>query len=90
MKKFLDSDWLKSLQFFGNTVPKNEISANFIDYLGFVIGLKYKTITKIANKIPQFPAEVIKHLGVFRSDCIIFSCILLISNSTCCMVSRAM
>jgi hypothetical protein len=77
------------VQFFGNTVPKNEINANFIDYLGFVIGLKYKTITKIANKIPQFPAEVIKHLGVFRSDCIIFSCILLISNSTCCMVSRA-
>ena len=40
---------------------------NFIDYLGFLIGLKYETITKIANKIQQFPAEIIKnpkHLGV--------------------------
>jgi hypothetical protein len=41
-------------------VPKNEIqckkkkiveknSANFMDYLGFLIDLKYETITKIAN-----------------------------------------
>jgi hypothetical protein len=28
-----------------------QYSANFIDYLGFLIGLKYETITKIANKI---------------------------------------
>ena len=60
-----------------------------IDYLGFLIDLKFETITKIANKIEQFPAEIIQkpqHIRVFRSDCIIFSYILLISNS---MVSRA-
>ena len=25
MKKFLKSDWLRTVQFFRNTVPKNEI-----------------------------------------------------------------
>jgi hypothetical protein len=38
-------------------VQNKEISANFIDYLGFLIGLKYETITKLASKIQQFPAE---------------------------------
>jgi hypothetical protein len=45
MKKILNSDWLRAAQFFQNTVPKNEIqckqekySANFIDYLGFLVG----------------------------------------------------
>ena len=46
MKTFLNSDWLRVVQFFRNTVPKNEMqckkkNANFIDYLGFLIGLKY-------------------------------------------------
>jgi hypothetical protein len=47
MKTFLDSDWLRVVQFFRNTVPKNEIqckkinTVHFIDYLGFLIGLKY-------------------------------------------------
>jgi hypothetical protein len=66
------------------------------------LAIKYETITKIANTVQQFPAEIIqktKHLGVFRSDnngwrffCkkkwlgLIFSCILLISSS---MLSRA-
>jgi hypothetical protein len=35
-------------------------SANFIDYLDFLIGLKYETITKIANKIEKFLAEIIR------------------------------
>jgi hypothetical protein len=39
---------------------KKEINANFIDYLGFLIGLKYETITKLANKIQQFPTEIIQ------------------------------
>ena len=53
MKKCLNSDWRRA-------VPKSEIqckkkySANFIDYLGFLIGLKYETITKIANKYSHF------------------------------------
>jgi hypothetical protein len=61
MKKYLNSDWRRA-------VPKSEIqckkkySANFIDYLGFLIGLKYETITKIANKIQPFPAEIIKKI----------------------------
>jgi hypothetical protein len=74
MKKFLNSDWLRSVQCFRNTVPKNETrwekkkySANLIDYLGFLIGFKHETITKIANMIQQFPAELIqtvnKHLA---------------------------
>ena len=61
-KKFRNSDWLRAVK-----LPKNEIqckkkkySANFIDYLGFLIGLKYETITKIANKIQQFSAEIIQ------------------------------
>jgi hypothetical protein len=37
-----------------NTVQKKKYSANFIDYLGFLIGLKYETITKIANKYINF------------------------------------
>jgi hypothetical protein len=41
-------------------VQKKKCSANFIDYLGSLIGLKYETITRIANKIQQFPAEIIK------------------------------
>jgi hypothetical protein len=61
MKKFLNSDWLRVVQFFRNTVPKNEIQSKKINtvqisltmYLGFLIGLKYEKITKIANKIPQ-------------------------------------
>jgi hypothetical protein len=52
-------------------IAKKKYSVNFIDYLGFLIGLMYETITKIANKIQQFRTEIIqknKHLGVFRSD----------------------
>jgi hypothetical protein len=41
-------------------VQKKKHSANFIDYLGFLIGLKYETIAKIANKIQQVLAEIIK------------------------------
>ena len=51
MKKFLDSDWLRAVQFFRNTVPKNKIqckkkkysakkekySANFVIFLIFFI-----------------------------------------------------
>jgi hypothetical protein len=44
-------------------VKKKKYSANFIDYVGFLIGLKYETKTKIANKIQQFPAEIITFLG---------------------------
>jgi hypothetical protein len=61
---------------------KYSVSANFIDYLGFMIGLKYETITKIANTIQEFPAEIKqknKQLGVFRSDCIIFLYVILLS-----------
>jgi hypothetical protein len=65
-------------------------SANFIDYLAFLIDLKYKTMTKIADKIQQFPAEMIQKTNIW--ECIqkwlalIFSCMLLASNS---IVSRA-
>jgi hypothetical protein len=45
----------KSSAFFSKTVPKNETQCKkrntvpkFIDYLGFLIGLKYETTTKIA------------------------------------------
>jgi hypothetical protein len=41
-----------------NTVQKKKYSANFIDYFGFLIALKYET--KIANKIQQFPTEIIQ------------------------------
>jgi hypothetical protein len=50
------------------SAKKKKYSANFIDYLGFLIGLKYETITKIANKIQQFSAEIIqkhKHAKMF-------------------------
>jgi hypothetical protein len=68
MKKFLNSAWLaKSSAIFSkyrlakkwNTVQKKKHCANFSDY-SFLIGLKYETITKIANKIQQFPAEIIQ------------------------------
>jgi hypothetical protein len=58
-------------------------NTNFIDYVGFLIDLKNEAITKIAKKTQQYPAEIThkkNHLGVFRSDCIIFSCILLLSK----------
>jgi hypothetical protein len=56
---------------------EKKYSANFTDYLGFLIGLKYETIiTKIANKTQQFLAEIIQK-KTFRSNCITFSCILL-------------
>ena len=58
MKKILNSDWLRAVQFFEIQRQKmkysaKKYSANFIDDLGFLmIGLKYETITKIAaNKI---------------------------------------
>jgi hypothetical protein len=38
---------------------RNTCTANFIDYIGFLIGLKCETITKIANNIQQFPSEII-------------------------------
>jgi hypothetical protein len=43
---------------FRNAAQTKKYSANFIDYLGFLIGLKYETVTKIANKIQQSPAEI--------------------------------
>jgi hypothetical protein len=46
---------------------KKRYTANFIDYLGFLIGLKYETITKIANKVQQFPAEIIQKNKTYRS-----------------------
>ena len=56
MKKFLDSDWLRAVQFLGNSVPKKEIqcqkkkfSANFFRCSCFVIGWDYKEI--ICSKI---------------------------------------
>jgi hypothetical protein len=64
MKKFLNSDWLRAVQFFRNTVPENEVQCN--DYLSFLIGLKYETITNIANKIQQIPAKIIQK-KTFRS-----------------------
>jgi hypothetical protein len=66
MKKFLNSDWLRAVQFFRNTVKKKKCSANFIDYLAFLIGLKYKTMTKIANKIQQCPAEMIQKTNIWE------------------------
>jgi hypothetical protein len=57
----LNSDWLRVVQFFWNTVSKNGIQCKekkYNIYIGFLIGLEYETITKIANKIQQFPAEV--------------------------------
>ena len=79
MQKFLNSDWLRAVRFFRNTVAKNEIhavqkkkySANLIDYLGILIGLKYEAITNILNKFTM-------------TYCI---CILLISTNS--MVYRA-
>jgi hypothetical protein len=92
VNKFYNSQfWLaKSSAIFSNySAKKMKYSANFIDYFGFLICSKYETITN-GYKIQQFPAEIIqkkeKHLGIFRSDCIFFSCILLINNG---MVSRA-
>ena len=69
MKKFLNSDWLRAVQFFRNTdLPKNEIQC------------KKRNNTK--NKIKN-----INYFHVtYACDCMIFSCILLISNS---MVSCA-
>ena len=80
-EKILNFYWLRAVQFL-------EIQCY---YLGFLIGLKYETITKIANKIQQCSAEIMRK-KTFRRDfftliiIIIFSCISLISNS---MVSRA-
>ena len=39
MKTFLNSDWLRAVQFFRNTVQKKEYSTNIINYLGSLIGL---------------------------------------------------
>ena len=33
MKKFLDSDWLREVQFYRNTVPKKEINCEKKKYL---------------------------------------------------------
>jgi hypothetical protein len=46
--------------FFKMQRQKMKHSANFIGYLGLLIGLKYETITKIANKKQQIPAEMIQ------------------------------
>jgi hypothetical protein len=43
-----------------NNIVQKKHSANFIDYLGFLLGLKCETITKIANKIQQFPKKIIQ------------------------------
>jgi hypothetical protein len=48
--KILNFDWLRAMQFF-------EIQCY---YLGFLTGLKYETITKIANKIHQCSAEIMR------------------------------
>ena len=32
MKKFLNSDWLRAVQFFRNAVPKNEIKIETVTY----------------------------------------------------------
>ena len=42
MKKFHDCDWLKGVQFLGNTVPKKEIQCKFLQVfmLGYLIKLQ--------------------------------------------------
>jgi hypothetical protein len=72
MNKFLNSDWLRArVQFCRNTVQKMKYSANFLIFLVFLIF--------------YFSNFIISKCAYART-CIIFSCILLISNS---MVSRA-
>jgi hypothetical protein len=57
--------WLaKSSAIFSKYSANLKYSANFIDYLGFLIGLRYETITKIANKIQKFPAEIIQKTNI--------------------------
>ena len=38
MKKFLNSDWLRdrAVQFFRNTVRKNEIQCKFLNFLNYI------------------------------------------------------
>jgi hypothetical protein len=50
---------LRAVQLFEIQCQK-KYSANFIDHLVFLIALKYETMTKIANKIQQFPTEIIQ------------------------------
>ena len=75
-EKILNFDWLRAVQFF-------EIQCY---YLGFLIGLKYETITKRANKMSRNNEKNIWRDFFILIIIIIFPCILLISNS---MVSRA-
>ena len=69
MKKFLNCDWLRAVQFLVQCQK-----------------MKYNA-KKIQLKFLNFLFFKLKFLNVtYACDCIIFSCILLISNS---MVSRA-
>jgi hypothetical protein len=72
-----------------NINKKGNYSANFIDYLSFLIALNYKTITKISNKNSNRNNTKSKRLGETKMTgffekkwlTLIFSCILLTSNS---------
>jgi hypothetical protein len=52
----------KNRAIFSKYSAKNEIQCKkkYSAKLGFLIGLKHEAITKIANKIQQFPAEIIQ------------------------------
>ena len=72
MKKFLNSDWLRAVQFFRNTVQKSEIQYKKMKY-----SAKSENDTKSKIKVKL----LILKLSISH-ECIIFSSILLISNST--------
>ena len=57
MKKILNSDWLRAVQ------KKIQCKFHYLFRL-FLIGLKYETITKIANKIQQSPAEITQKTNI--------------------------
>ena len=66
MKKFLDSDWLREVQFQGNTVPKKGNIVICIELLFFGAVLLFSCILLIARYLVQFgktrPCEFFKDL----------------------------
>jgi hypothetical protein len=49
MKTFLNSDWLRAVQFFRNTVSKNKIQCkflNFFNFLNFVLFFNFDSLCK--------------------------------------------
>jgi hypothetical protein len=65
-EKFLNSDWLRAVQGFRNTVPKNETQCKFLNFFEIFFLIFY---------FSNFLILLISNV-TYVCDCIIFSCIL--------------